>query len=119
MIEACRGRDGTPGVEINLHVTGKQGSAARPGATDHLCVGQFPMPDCYTAYHTYGCEWTEEEYRFYIDGRFVGATSWGDGVSQVDEEVIVSLELPSEFEYSKDITSEFIVDYVRVYQKRA
>ena len=119
VIEAFRGRDGTPGVEINIHVTGKQGSAARPGETDHLCVGQFPIPDCYTAFHTYGCEWTEEEYRFYIDGRFVGATNWGDGVSQVDEEVIVSLELPAEFNYAKDITSEFVVDYVRIYQKNA
>ena len=73
--------------------------------------------DCYTAFHTYGCEWTEDTYRFYVDGRLTAETSWGDGVSEVPEEMIISVELPGETSAPKERSGEMIVDYVRVYQK--
>ena len=44
-------------------------------------------------------------------------TSWGDGVSSQEEELIVSLELPGKAPESTDMTSTFIVDSVRIWQK--
>ena len=122
IIEAFRDRSktlGAPGVESTIHVTGMKNppSTVQGHSTQYLTPIRTEIPDCYTAFHTYGCEWTKEVYRFYVDGRLVGETNWGDGVSEVDEEMIISLELPVEAPCDKERTGEFIVDYVRVYQK--
>lgn len=108
---------GEPGVESNIHVKGMKNPPPDSGCTEHLQVVRKNIPDCYTAFHTYACEWTDKVYRFFVDGELTCETSWGDGVSAVDEEVIVSLELPGECGHRHDYTTEFIVDYVRVYQK--
>ncbi len=86
--------------------------------------------DPYSEFHTYGVEWNEDGYTFYIDGKKTSHTDFG-GASRVPEYMILSVEIdgqngvPSkgltknvidENEGGKDFTSEFVVDYVRAYQ---
>ena len=74
--------------------------------------------DIFHEYNTYGFEWTDDEYIFYINGVETGRTSFGNGVSIVPEELIVSLEIPeAEITLDKSEKTEFIVDYVKVWQK--
>jgi beta-glucanase (GH16 family) len=110
-------KDGADGIEQNIHCKGVKGSTSKPGQTDHLGVGRFFPPNLCSDYNVFGLEWTDKEYIFYINGEEVSRTSYGDGVSQVDEEVIVSLELPDRINFDKTYHTEFITDYVRVYQK--
>lgn len=84
---------------------------------DSRMLGIFKGDNIYSEYNTYGLEWTEDEYIFYINGVETARSSFGSGVSEVDESVIVSLEIPDEISLSQDYTSKFIVDYVRIYQK--
>ena len=74
--------------------------------------------DIFHEYNTYGLEWTDDEYIFYINGVETGRTSFGNGVSTDREELIVSLEIPeAEITLDKSEKTEFIVDYVKVWQK--
>lgn len=86
-----------------------------------LMLGKFYGNDIANEYNTYGLEWTEDEYIFYVNGVETVRSTFGNGVSQVEEEVIVSLEIPelSELEGFDKSTfkTEFIVDYVKIYQK--
>ena len=94
------------------------------GATEgfqSLALGAFYGNNIFEEYNTYAVEWNEDEYIFYINGVETRRSSFGNGVSEVPEEVIVSLEIPTPEELDeldKDTYhSEFIVDYVRIYQK--
>lgn len=84
-------------------------------------LGKFKGNNITKEYNTYGLEWTEDEYIFYVNGVETVRSSFGNGVSQVPEDVIVSLEIPdlSELEGFDKATfkTEFIVDYVKIYQK--
>ncbi len=72
----------------------------------------------FSEYNTYGLEWTEDEYIFYINGVETGRTSFGKGVSTDAEEVIVSLEIPEAgISFDKSKKTEFIIDYVKIWQK--
>ncbi|MBX3255157.1 MAG: glycoside hydrolase family 16 protein [Chitinophagaceae bacterium] len=68
-------------------------------------------------FHTFALEWTPDKYIFYVDGyKFYEVTQ---GISKVDEYIILSMELPNEM---KDLANTkfpdaFIVDYVKVYKK--
>ena len=83
-------------------------------------LGAFKGNDIYNEYNTYGLMWTDTEYIFYINGVETRRTSFGNGVSEVPEEVIVSLEIPGIEQLNtldKDTyKSEYIIDYVRIYQ---
>ncbi len=76
--------------------------------------------DIYNAYNTYGVLWTDDEYVFFVNGVETARTSFGRGVSEVPENLIVSLEIPQELpaHIANDpaYRTEMIVDYVRVYQ---
>lgn len=84
-------------------------------------LGAFYGNNIYDEYNTYGLEWTDEEYIFYINGVETRRTSFGNGVSEVPEEVIVSLEIPNAEKFEgldkETYKSEYIIDYVRIYQK--
>lgn len=84
-------------------------------------LGDFYGKKIYEEYNTYGLEWTDEEYIFYVNGVETRRSSFGNSVSEVLEEVIVSLEIPDEDklnELDKDTYhTEYTVDYVRIYQK--
>ncbi|MBQ8575703.1 MAG: glycoside hydrolase family 16 protein [Clostridia bacterium] len=85
-------------------------------------LGYYNGNDIYNEYNTYGLEWTEDEYIFYINGVETCRTSFGNGTSQVAEEVRVSLEVPDAEALSQldkeTYHSEFVVDYVRIYQEK-
>lgn len=69
-------------------------------------------------FHTFGLEWTPEKYVFYIDGyKFYEVTQ---GISHIDEYLILSMEYPSTREEIKNTVfpDVFVVDYVKVYQKK-
>ncbi len=68
-------------------------------------------------FHTFGLEWTPEKYAFYIDGlKFHEVT---EGLSHVDEYMILSMEIPATLEGIKKASAPdtLFVDYVKVYKK--
>ncbi|MBO5184792.1 MAG: glycoside hydrolase family 16 protein, partial [Clostridia bacterium] len=82
----------------------------------------------YKEYNTYGVEWNENEYIFYINQKEAGRSSFG-GVPQNPEYLLLSLEIAGKdgvssedptgkgrMKYSGDGPTEFKVDYVRCYQ---
>ncbi len=99
-----------------IHCSGMQGDTS--GGLNSASICRAKANDIYNEYNVYGCEWTEDEYIFYVNGVESARTSFADGVSQVPEEVLVSLCVPNEFEETDtDFKCEFIVDYVKIYQK--
>ncbi len=99
-----------------IHCSGVDG---KQEGIDSLILG-FYRDGNVAEYNTYGLEWTEDEYIFYINGVETCRSTFGNGVSQVEQDVIISLEIPV-----NDITTldrdtfetEYIVDYVKIYQK--
>lgn len=84
-------------------------------------LGAFYGDNIYNKYNTYGLEWTDDEYIFYINGVETRRSSFGNGVSEVLEDVIVSLEIPEESKLAnldkETYKTEYVIDYVRIYQK--
>ena len=90
----------------------------------------FIENDPYTEYNTYGLEWNEDEYIFYLNGVETGRLSTG-GVSQNPEYLLLTVEFSGENGVAsgdrhgagdikktpdKNWPAEFVVDYVRCYQ---
>ena len=81
--------------------------------------------DLYDGYHTYALKWTPEYYVFYIDGEPTWA-SMGGGVSKVREFLRLTVETDAGDgwgphgqeigQFSHKSSSEFMVDYVKVWQ---
>ena len=91
-------------------------------------IGKWFANNPYEEYNTYGVEWNENEYIFYINGVETGRLRTG-GVSQNPEYLILSCEVAGangiadadrngvgKMSMDTDETAEFIVDYVRVYK---
>jgi beta-glucanase (GH16 family) len=103
-------------ISSNLHFDGYNEAHQKLGAKRFL-IKNNP----YENFNTYGLEWNENEYIFYINGVETFRTSFG-GVSQNEEYMILSVEMrgeegvPSERENIPAEGAEFIVDYVKVYQ---
>lgn len=103
-------------VTSNLHFDGYGDAHQKLGARQFLLCN-----NPYEEFNTYGLEWNENEYIFYINGVETFRTDFG-GVSQNEEYVILSVEmkgedgLPSQRENTPADSAEFIVDYVKVYQ---
>ena len=104
-------------VTQTVHCAGKGGSTSTELNSCNL--GSSKGNDIYHTYNTYGLKWTEDEYIFYINGVETARNAWADGVSEVEEYVIVSLEIPEaeKLPGDKSLTTDFIVDYVKIYQK--
>ena len=104
-------------VSQTIHCAGVDG--VEEGYQSNM-LGAFYGNDIYNEYNTYGLMWTDTEYIFYINGVETRRTSFGNGVSEVPEEVIVSLEIPDAEKLSvldKDTyKTEYVIDYVRIYQ---
>ena len=69
-------------------------------------------------FHTFGVEWLPDKYIFYVDRyKFYEVTK---GISNIKEYMILSMEYPNnKEEVSKTIFPDvFMVDYVKVYQKK-
>lgn len=103
-------------ISSNLHYDGYNDAHKMMGAKKYLIKG-----DPYSEFNTYGVEWNEKEYIFYINGVETFRTSYG-GVSQNPEYMILSLEVNgNNGVYSgkkADRTKEYdyVIDYVRAYQ---
>lgn len=116
-------RFGLDQVSVNLHYDGYE--------NNHMYehVGRYFIEnDPYKEYNTYGVEWNENEYIFYINQKEAGRSSFG-GVSQNPEYLLLSLEIAGKdgvssedpmgkgrMKYSGGGPTEFKVDYVRCYQ---
>ncbi len=101
-----------------IHCAGVDG--VQEGFQSRL-LGCFKGKNVCEEYNTYGLEWTEDEYIFYVNGVETTRSTFGNGVSQVEEDVIINLCIPN-----ADVLAEldketyhtaFIVDYVKIYQK--
>lgn len=103
-------------VTSNLHFDGYGDAHQKMGAKPFLLEN-----NPYEEYNTYGLEWNEDEYIFYINGVETFRTSFG-GVSQNPEYLILSVEMrgengiPAQRENAPADGTQFVVDYVRVYQ---
>lgn len=77
---------------------------------------QSYLPGVSEGFHLFAVEWTPESYTFYVDGlKFYEVTI---GISQIEQYMILSMEPPQQEEiHNMKLPDEFIVDYVRVYQK--
>ncbi len=103
---------------------------------DHKCAGSgdIKLEDTPDGYHTFGLEWTPEEYIYYIDGKETWRCS--EAVSQREQFILVSTECmgyrwldvltgeilesstkPAEILKKAVLPDAFIVDYVRVYDE--
>lgn len=103
-------------VTSNLHFDGYGDAHQKHGAKKFL-TGNNP----YEEFNTYGLEWNENEYIFYINGVETFRTSFG-GVSQNEEYLILSVEMkgdngvPSQRENAPGESAQFIIDYVKAYR---
>ena len=103
-------------VTSNLHYDGYNEAHKMMGAKDFLTLN-----NPYEEFNTYGLEWNENEYIFYINGVETFRTDFG-GVSQNEEYLILSVEMkgengvPSNREKVSGKEAKFVVDYVKVYQ---
>lgn len=110
---------GKNSVAQTVHCAGVDG--VQEGFQSRM-LGDFYGKNIYKEYNTYGLEWNDDEYIFYINGVETCRTSFGNGVSEVMEDVIVSLEIPDEEKLAgldkENYKTEFIVDYVKIYQPK-
>ncbi len=68
-------------------------------------------------YHTFALEWTPGKYAFFIDG--LKYYEYKNAISHIGESIILSYEpnLAKDMDLS-ELPDTFVVDYVRVYQKK-
>lgn len=79
---------------------------------------QSYRPGVSEGFHDFALEWTPEKYAFFVDGyKYYEVTA---GLSHIEEYLILSMEIPSKTEEIKHTVfpDVFLVDYVKVYQKK-
>lgn len=109
-------------ITSNLHYGGYEAQTRYKNVTVSKAVNP------YSEFNTYGLEWNENEYIFYINGVETGRSRFG-GVSKVPEYMELSVEVDgvdAEPYYgwsglitrnkNNELPADFIVDYVKVYQ---
>ncbi len=116
---------GNDAISTGIHYDG-YGEGHHGEAVGKMFVANNP----YEEYNTYGVEWNENEYIFYINGVETGRTSTG-GVSKNPEYLLLSCEFAGENGVQssdrhgtgeirktpeENWPAEFKVDYVRCYQ---
>lgn len=116
IVEAFRTPEGYPAAMSNIHCAGYHDGSESNGIRSQ-CVAFKRLPDCYSAYHVFGLEWTEEAYRIFIDDVCVGVSTWADGVNVEEDELIFSLCAPEKDPGPDAPSGELIADWVRVYKK--
>lgn len=110
-------------VSSNVHIDGYEKDLKSQGSRTMLLSANNP----YEEYNTYGLEWNKDEYIFYINGEEVTRSDFG-GASQAPEYLIASVEVGgangvadkswagASADVNTDGVTDYIVDYVRVYQ---
>ena len=110
-------------ITSNVHVDG-YGEDLKSRNTARAFVPGKPHDE----FHTYGLEWNENEYIFYVDGVRTGKSSF-KGASRVPEYLLLTVEIAGEnavpgkmMMWGGDINkknnsfSPFVIDYVRVWE---
>lgn len=109
-------------VTSKLHINGYGTELKSQEVSFARVVGNDP----YEEYNTYGVEWNENGYIFYINGVETGRSDFG--ISKAPEYLILSVEVGGNnaqpetnwagaaIDTNTDELTDFIVDYVRVYQ---
>lgn len=77
--------------------------------------GEYYADDPYNKFNTYGVEWNENEYIFYINGVETARTSFG-GVCRVPLYLIISVGVDDKILGNEFVPTSMVVDYVRCYQ---
>ena len=109
IMEALKRED--PVIHHNLHWDGY--------GVHHQTTGtDVTVPGIFDGYHTFGLEWNEEAYIFYVDGQETWRTT-ADGICTAPLFIIISAEVGT---WGGDITQaalpdSMLVDYVKVYQE--
>lgn len=109
-------------VSTNIHYDGYGEHLKSQNVTTPLMIANNP----YEEYNTYALEWNEDKYIFYVNGFRTGSSAFG-GTSQVAEYLLLTVEVGGSDGIAKDgwagpalekgaEPTDFIVDYVRVYQ---
>ena len=94
-----------------------------------MCEAYLLKNDPYEEFNTYGLEWNEDGYIFYVNGIETGRSDFG-GASQTPEYMLLSVEVGGSDAHPGDSwavsaltpdseTTDFIVDYVRAYQYKS
>lgn len=78
-------------------------------------LGDFYADDPYEKFNTYGVEWNENGYTFYINGVQTAHTDFG-GVCAVPLYLILSLGVNEKIAENPYLPASMVVDYVRAYQ---
>lgn len=75
------------------------------------------IPQVDNGFHTFGLEWTPNEYTFYVDNRQIWKIS--AAVSHIDQYIILSTEYNgwAGDANPKDLPDKVVFDYVKVYSK--
>lgn len=100
---------GTDIVSHNVHWAYGPNQQTTHGMQSHV-------PGVSEGFHTFAVEWTPDRYTFYVDGyKFYDVTI---GISRIPEYLILSMEPPQPEQIQNMVLpDEFVIDYVRVYQK--
>ena len=103
-------------VQCNLHWDGYGEAHQTGGHCKAYVIGNNP----YEEFNTYGLEWNENEYIFYVNGKEFYRTDEG-GVCQNPLYLILSVEVKGDNAVSSErdenaAPADLIVDYVRAYQ---
>lgn len=77
--------------------------------------GLYYADDPYNKFNTYGVEWNENGYIFYINGVETARTAFG-GVCQVPLYLIISVGVDDKIQNNDFLPASMVVDYVRCYQ---
>ena len=116
------GRSPQRKVSSNIHIDG-YGEALK---STNVCEPLILFNNPYEEFNTYGLEWNEDGYTFYINGIKTGSSDFG-GASRVPEYMILSVEVGGQNAVPADSwagaaladgsePTDFVVDYVRAYQ---
>lgn len=109
-------------VSTNIHYDGYGEGLQSTNVCEPILAANNP----YEEYNTYALEWNEDEYIFYINGIKTGCSTFG-GASEAAEYLLLSVEVGGSNGVAEDSwagdklepgteTTDFIIDYVRVYQ---
>ena len=75
-------------VTTNIHIDGY----GKEEQSENVATPFIEANDPYEAFNTYGVEWNENEYIFYINGVETGRSAFG-GTSRVPEYLLLTLEI--------------------------
>lgn len=109
-------------VTTNIHIDGY----GKEEQSQNVATPFIEANDPYETFNTYGVEWNEREYIFYINGVETGRSAFG-GTSRVPEYLLLTAEVGGTngvagTSWAGDALqadahpTDFVVDYVRVYQ---